>query len=401
MRVVFLSSLSAEYAYLIGRVLPLARVLLGAGHQVQVLALHHDWAALAERTALCRGVPVRYVGAMHVHGLGDARRQLRGAALLWVALAATLRLTRAALALPADLYHVGKPLPFNSVAGLLASRLRRRPLYVDCDDYEAASTRFTGRWQRGILRRFEDGMPRLATGVTVNTHFWEERLGMLGVPAERVAYIPNGVEVGRFGRAEAEAGRRLCRHFGLEDKATVVYVGILSLTNHPLDLLLEAFGLVARALPAAHLLLVGGGEDGAALRRRVEEVGLAGRVTFTGLVPPDEIAAYYRLARCSVDPVRDDVHARARCPLKVVESIACGVPVVTGDVGDRRELVGQGGLLVRPGSSVALAEGIQRLLTDAEQRSRMSREALGHAARYHWDRLGHEVLRFYERTMGR
>ncbi len=401
MRITFLSSISAEYATMIGRVLPLARVLRKEGHEVQVLALHHNWAGRPEEV-LYRDLPVHYVSAMHVRGLGDARRQVGGAELLGVAMAATWRLLRAALSVPTDLYHVWKAHPFNGLAGVLASRLRRRPLFVDCDDYETASTRFTGRWQQGVVRWFEDNIPRAAAGVTVNTRFWQERLvGTLGAPASRVAYIPNGVEMERFAHVDAEAGRRLRAHFGLEDKLTVVYVGILSLTCHPLDLLTAAFEQLAWALPAAHLVLVGGGEDGHSLRRWAAQAGLEGRVTFTGVVPADEIGAYYLLGDCSVDPVRDDASGRSRCPMKIVESMACGVPVVTGDVGDRRELLGDGraGLLVRPGDATALAEGIQALLTDPGRRAQLSGQAHREVQRYSWAQLGQEVADFYRRVL--
>ena len=367
MDIVFLSTLSLTYASFVGRVLPLARALRQMGHNVQIGTLHHDWPGRTVVDTVYGQVPLHYVGPMHVRGLGDERRQLRGAALLGAAAMATIQLTRFALRRPAALFHVWKPHPFNGLAGLLASRLRGRPLLVDCDDYEAVSSRFSGRGQQRVVRFFEDGLPRWAGAATANTHFWAGRLvDTLRLAPERVAYIPNGVDPARFVPPEPAVVERLRRELGLEGKAVVVYVGILSLTGHPLDLLLEAFALVAPALPRAHLLWVGGGEDGAALRRRADELGLGARMTFAGVVPPDAVAAYYRLGECAVDPVRDDVHARARCPLKVLESMACGVPVVTGDVGDRRELLGEGpaGLLVRPGDAAALAEGIRALLGD-------------------------------------
>lgn len=404
MRIVFLSSLSLPYASFMGRVFAIARALLRAGHEVTILTLHHDWPGRAREVLAYDEVPIHYVGPMHVHGLGDARRQLSRGKLLGAATVATVQLARYALATPADLYHVWKPHPFNGLAGLLAARLRRRPLLIDCDDYEAMSTRFTGGWQQGVVRWFEDTLPRWATAVTANTHFWAERLqDTLQVPQEQVFYLPNGVEEVRFGQPDWAAVEGLRRRWGLEDKAVVVYVGILSLTGHPLDLLLQAFERVARELPQAHLVMVGGGEDGPALRRRVEERQLAGRVTFTGLVPPEDVAAYYLLGHCSVDPVRDDVHARARCPLKVLESMACGVPVVTGDVGDRRELLGDGqaGLLVPPGDAPALAEGIHTLLCGRARGMTMGAAGQVQAQRYRWGRLTRGLVDFYRRILRR
>lgn len=397
MRIVFLSVLSLPYASFIGRTLPLARALIRAGHQVRILTLHHDWPGrtFVEQVG---EVSIEYVGPMHVRGLGDTRRQLAGGELLRVATVATVQMVRHALAAPADIYHVWKPLPFNGLAGLLAARVHQKPLLVDCDDYEAQSSRFTGAWQRSVVRWFEDTLPRLSTRVTVNTHFTVERLCALGIPDSQVVYIPNGVDPERFAPPDPSLLLGLRHHLGLEGKKVVVYVGILSLVGHPLDLLLQAFAQVAQACPQAHLLWVGGGEDGARLRQWTEEMGLADRVTFVGLVSPEKAGFYYRLGDCSVDPVRDDAHARARCPLKILESMACGVPVVTGDVGDRRQLLadGQAGVLVAPGRSDALAEGIRMLLDDEKKRKQMGEAGQQQVEQYRWDYLARHFISLYQ-----
>jgi glycosyltransferase involved in cell wall biosynthesis len=89
-------------------------------------------------------------------------------------------------------------------------------------------------------------------------------------------------------------------------------------------------------------------------------------VRFVGRVAPAEVAAYYRLADVSVDPVRDDPASRARSPLKLFESWAMDTPFVTADVGDRAELLGHpraGGLAVDD-SPESLAEQLRVVLQD-------------------------------------
>ena len=100
--------------------------------------------------------------------------------------------------------------------------------------------------------------------------------------------------------------------------------------------------------------------------------------------------AYLALAACSVDPVSDDAVAAARSPLKIVESLAAGVPVVTGDVGDRAEtLAHDAGVLVRPGDAHALAGGIAALLEDRPLQLRLAAGARERAEAYRWNRLAH------------
>ena len=107
---------------------------------------------------------------------------------------------------------------------------------------------------------------------------------------------------------------------------------------------------------------------------------------FTGHVPLSAVAGFSSLCDITVDPVYDDDVARARCPLKLIESLALGIPMVTGDVGDRRALLddGRAGLVVAPGSAAALAEGLATLSQDVEQRAVRGQAALAHAANYDW-----------------
>ncbi|MBN1484505.1 MAG: glycosyltransferase family 4 protein [Chloroflexia bacterium] len=397
MRIAFLSTSSLLYPSALGRWFPLAREMTRLGHTVHFVTLHHDFTPSLRRPRRRDGVYVHYVGPMHVRGWGDERRPLAPLPLLGVALRSTLALLRRALALEVDAYHVCKPQPMNGLAGWLAARWRRRPLYLDCDDYEAGANRFTGGGQQAVVRCFEDRLPRCAAGVTVNTHALERRVQGQGVPADRIFYVPNGVEQDRFAGLDPAQGRRLRLHYGLEGKATVLYLGTLNLSSHPLGLLLQAFAYLSQSLPQAHLVMVGGGEDRARLEGRVRDMGLPGRVTFTGAIAPQEVPAYFLLGDVSVDPVYDDAVARARSPLKIFESMACGVPVVAGDVGDRREILAEGraGRLVPPGDARLLAQGLQELLLQDDLRAQLSAASLEQVQRYYWQRLVHRFLAVY------
>ncbi|MDW8147516.1 MAG: glycosyltransferase [Roseiflexaceae bacterium] len=86
--------------------------------------------------------------------------------------------------------------------------------------------------------------------------------------------------------------------------------------------------------------------------------------------------------------MHDTPAAAARSPLKIVESMAAGVPVVTGNVGDRREIISDAaGLTVPPGDAQALADGIATLLTNPAYRARLAQGARLRAEVYNWNRL--------------
>jgi glycosyltransferase involved in cell wall biosynthesis len=333
---------------------------------------------------------------MHVYGPIGQRRYYRPLGLLRVSLLGAIGLARAAIQLGGDALHVCKPQPINGLAGLLAARALNCPLYVDCDDYEAGGNRFGAPWQQRLVRFWEDRLPRRATAVTVNTRFLQRRCLELGVPAARVAYVPNGISAARLVAPDPCKVAGLRAALGLGDAPVVAYVGTLSQTTHNVGLLLDAFALVAQQLPAARLLLVGDGEDRAMLKRQAQLLGLGERALFAGAVPPSAVPTYLALAACSVDPVADDAVAAARSPLKIVESLASSVPVITGDVGDRAEMLGpDAGVLVRPGDPAALASGIIMVCERAGQSAPMASAARARAEIYRWDRLVLEWIKLY------
>lgn len=403
MHILFLLTQDLESPSGLGRYFPLAQGLVRLGHQVSVAALHASFGSLQHTCFERNGVKVWYVAQMHVRKHGSQKSYFPARQLFPLATRATWALTRAAFTIPADVIHLGKPHPMNGLAGVIAGRVLDKPLYLDCDDYEAASNRFAGGWQRRIVALFEDWLPRMAEGVTVNTRFLRDRLISLGVPERRIIYVPNGVDRQRCEGIGERQIEYLRKSWTLEGKRVVAYVGSMSLTNHPVDLLISAFSQVTQIVKDAVLLLVGGGEDLEKLREQVRRLEIEDVVRFIGRVAPDQAPAFLALADVSVDPVRDDDTARARCPLKVFESLAVGTPVVTGDVGDRGRHLhdGRAGVLVAPSEAAALAEGILAVLRDRDRARAMGQAALELRGRYYWDVLVHDFVRVYDIAGGR
>lgn len=397
MRITFLLTSSIDMAAGL-RYFPLAKELVALGHQVVILALHPDISSCSQRKTELSGVKVQYVGQMHIRRYQGEVERFGPAELLRVLCRSTSAMTYHAMWSDTDVLHLGKPQPINGVAALLGGRFwRKAPLYLDCDDYEAQANVFAAEWQSKVFAFFEDLMPRFARGITVNTPYLRDRNVALGFPRDRIVYVPNGVDRDDIAAIQEEAVERLRRELGLGEAGVVAYVGHMGLVNHPVDLLLEAFAHVNREYRQARLLLVGGGEDLGLLRAQASALGLAHKVIFVGHVSHDLALRYLKMADISVDPVHDDPVARARSPLKIFESMAVGTPVVTGDVGDRRNILGNGkaGLLVNPGDSQALAEGILELLRDEDRLRTAVDMALEVREKYYWDVLVREFVRVY------
>jgi glycosyltransferase involved in cell wall biosynthesis len=397
--VTFILTQSLECPSGVGRYWPLARGLAERGYRVRVLALHPEYDKLAQRRFTLEGVDVRYVGQMHVRKTGSEKTYFGPLSLLWISAVATLRLTWAALTDRNDLVHIGKPHPMNGVAALVLLAVGRS-VYLDCDDIEATSNRYGGAWQRKIVAWFEDNLPRWVCGVTVNTKYLLTRVQQLVPEDRRTVLVPNAVDSARFRMPEQALIAQIRRRHRLEDRPVVAYIGSMSLTNHAIDLLVECFAdVVLRELPGAILMLVGGGEDLRILEQTIVDLGIQKSVRFVGRVMAEDVPAYYAAADVVVDPVYDDEIARARSPLKLYESLATGTPIVTGDVGDRRNaLEGQEEMLVPPGDAEALGQRIVSLLKDGAGRERLRRWANERQEQFSWESRVDEFISIYDAT---
>jgi phosphatidylinositol alpha-1,6-mannosyltransferase len=137
------------------------------------------------------------------------------------------------------------------------------------------------------------------------------------------------------------------------------------------DLLLEVWPAVRDAVPAAQLVVVGGGDDAARLRAKAERLGLDDAVRFEGIVDDSRLAALYRDAAVFVMPSPNEGFG-----LVYVEAMSAGVPCIVAS-GAAEEIVEDGatGTVVQPGDSEALQRSIIRFMTHPAERARMGAAA--------------------------
>ncbi len=188
----------------------------------------------------------------------------------------------------------------------------------------------------------------------------------------RIVVIPNGVELDRFAHPTPANTRA---HLGLPEDAVVgVFVGRMS-SEKSVERLLRVYRAVAREEPASRLLLVGGGPELDAYRALAEEIGLNGRVRFTGSVPYEQIPGYMRLADFFVTASVTEVH-----PLTLIEAAAAGLPIVGVKSPGVSDMVQDGvsGLLAED-DDLSLGLRILRMVTATSE----SRREMGEAGRTH------------------
>ena len=135
--------------------------------------------------------------------------------------------------------------------------------------------------------------------------------------------------------------RRRPRRHRRADRSRSAPVGTLN-GYEGIDVLVDAVARLRRAGHAVHLRVVGDGPERAALEKRTADRGIADATTFTGRVPHDEVVAQHRAIDVFCVPRHDLPVTRLVPPLKPVEAMALGRPVVASDLPPLREIVTNG-----------------------------------------------------------
>jgi glycosyltransferase involved in cell wall biosynthesis len=133
------------------------------------------------------------------------------------------------------------------------------------------------------------------------------------------------------------------------------------------DDLLKAFAKILPECPNAHLLLVGDGILRPQMEREVRERGWTDKVTFTGLVPPEEVARYVGLMDCLAHLSTREALSRA-----LPQALAAGKPVIAYDFDGANEICHDGttGFLIKQGHENVAAERLILLARDPQLRAR-------------------------------
>jgi glycosyltransferase involved in cell wall biosynthesis len=206
-----------------------------------------------------------------------------------------------------------------------------------------------------------------------------------GVPVDRIAVLPNGVDTVRF-HPEVD-GQPVRERYGLSGKPVIGFVGSLK-PWHGLEFLLDAMEPIRARCPDVVLLVVGTGPGLHDLQARVAREGFAGQIILAGRVAHNDVPAYLAAMDLTVAPyiAQEGFYFS---PLKVVESLAAGRPVVAPRLGQLTSLVCDGvtGLLYPPSDPVAFADKVAGLLLDRPRRQAMGLQAVAAARTYFgWER---------------
>ena len=285
-----------------------------------------------------------------------------------------------------DIVWGTSPPIFQAVTAHLVARLKRVPFVFEVRDLWPDFAIETGVLRNPLLiwasRRLECILYRHGDHLIVNSPGFIPHLRRFGVPEEKIALIPNGVEVSIFN--PADQGEEVRQELGLEGKFIALYAGAHGLANNLETVLLAAKRLEGH--PDIVFVLMGDGKERPNLIRQAEGLGIS-NVRFAPAQPKTRMPAFLAAADVCIAILKAIPMFKTTYPNKVFDYMAAGRPTVLAIDGAIREVIeaADGGTFVQPGDPAALAEAVLRYYRDPDLRQRHGWNARFYVAA-HFDR---------------
>jgi glycosyltransferase involved in cell wall biosynthesis len=365
------------------RMLPMATALVRRGHRVTILIPPYDNPNDSGKRWSYKNVEIENAVIRHspsvVRQYFDLARQLA-------------KKTRE---IRPDVVHIFKPIG----VGALAMWLLRNAfnLIVDNDDWEGRGGwvdvnpysplhKLFFIWQERWALRHPRAVTCASEALVERTRklkTGEDRRMTNDLTSKPILLFPNGPDNTLREIVEQAQARRdsLRETFGWSNMFVVIYSGTIPL-NHDLDLAVSAL----RDCPATQWVIVATGDGIFSLKNAIAQAGIGERVEWHGFMPHNQLVERLVAADVAIYPYRDTNINRAKCSGKVIDYMACGLPMVVSDVGMNRVYLEheRSGLLAPPGDARAFGTELKRLLDD-----KSLAQSLGKNARQRiWDKFG-------------
>jgi len=224
--------------------------------------------------------------------------------------------------------------------------------------------KFAKRWPRRVQRLLYS-----ANAVTTPSNYLREQMAPYHA---QLRLLPNAVDLSAY-------HYRLRRH----PRQTVVWLRAFHEIYNP-TLVPRVLQLLSRDFPDLQMMMIGPNKaDGSLDRTRVlaAKLGVLNRLSLPGGVPKDETPEWLDRGDVFLNTPNVD-----NTPVSVLEAMACGLCVVSTNVGGLPYLLrdGEDALLVPPDSPEAMATAVRRVLTEPRLAERLSRNARAKATRHDW-----------------
>jgi glycosyltransferase involved in cell wall biosynthesis len=257
-----------------------------------------------------------------------------------------------------------------------------RLIYYDIDYYPGVHPKWAG-----ILSRREQSCCRLADAVVSVSRPLATLREQQG--AKLAVVIPNGVDFERFNTAN------LIRQ---EHPPTLVYMGSLD-ERWGVDLPIRAMPLLRSQFPGIRLLIAGRGPAEQELHRLATTMGVNDCVRFEGFVPYADLPGLLAQADIGVATSRSNEFRQYASPLKIVEYMAAGLPVICSGGGEAEQMIKESGAGINVAfEPEAFAEAVHSLWSTPGRADVYRQAAVSYARARSWEQMGRQMAQLVSRV---
>jgi glycosyltransferase involved in cell wall biosynthesis len=246
-----------------------------------------------------------------------------------------------------------------------------------------------------LTKRLEKTILRRADAVTVVSSPLKRYYESMGINAQKIFVLPNGVNHERF--APENVSRDVRAELGLDGRVVVGFVGNIY-PYHGIELFLP---LARACLPLAdelHFMIIGAGQGRPELRSALNEEHLGHLFTFVDPIPNSEVPTFIAAMDICILPR----FMWYGSPMKIFEYGAMGKVIVAPDQENIRDTLthGETAFLFESGNTQALISAIQELTRDDQLRARLGDAARQHILTHHtWTRNAERILNIYRQII--
>ena len=258
-----------------------------------------------------------------------------------------------------DIVHAG---PIQTCA-FIAVLSGFHPILTKSWGYDLVRDADTSKWMQWVTRY----TLKRSAFFTSDANVTRDRAIAFGMNPENIVLFPWGVNIERFHPKKEE------RPKVKDSKSITLFCNRTWEPIYGIDILAKAFVKVAQTNPDVNLILLGGGSQGANIRKILTNGGVMERVHFGGQVSQRDLPRWYHMADIYISPSHVDGSS-----ISLLEALACGMPSLVSDIPGNKEWIEDGvnGWLFRDGDVDDLAEKILLAI-----KSRRSWGRIGKAAR--------------------
>lgn len=219
----------------------------------------------------------------------------------------------------------------------------------------------------------------------------DDLIALYQTPAEKITVLLSGVDA-RFQRTEMPSIRA---KYQIPERPYILSVGTVQPRKNYARLIKALAALRASGHDVGLVIVGGKGWLEDPIYETIRSTGMTDYVRMTGFADDADLPALYSQALITALPSLYEGFG-----IPVLESMACGTPVLTSNVSSLPEVAGDTGIMVNPSDQDAITGALERLITDAALRADLSRRGLERAKTFTWDAAAQQLASVYRSMLG-